>query len=74
MELIAHLVRRRVWIRVRVRVGRLRGVGRAHELVEKPLRQVRVLQAVDRQPPARVRVAVLQHRDLRVVHVLLLLA
>ena len=45
----------------------------AHELLEKAQRQERVLQAIHGQPTARLRVAVLQVRDDRMVHVLFLL-
>ena len=53
--------------------GHLDVVVHQHQLVEQPLREVRVLEAVDGQAPARLGRPVLQVGDDRVVHVLLLL-
>mmetsp|Transcript_51606 Transcript_51606/g.118536 ORF Transcript_51606/g.118536 Transcript_51606/m.118536 type:complete len:310 (-) Transcript_51606:743-1672(-) len=45
----------------------------AHELLQQPLRQVRVFQAVDGEAAARVGIALLQNRNDRMVDVFLLL-
>ena len=53
--------------------GHLHVVDDAHQLVEQPDGQVRVLEAVDGQAATGLSVPVLQVRDDAVVHVLLLL-